>query len=100
MEIPGQVSVEINNHPNASLLAGVFVVGTLVGILEAPPAADVIDEDGLEIGRARFDVGEETLQSIASADAEATLTFVSVGADDLEAGSDGIFQYLVGLVLR
>ena len=31
------------DHPNASLLADVFVVGTFVGVLEPSPSTDVID---------------------------------------------------------
>jgi hypothetical protein len=34
----------------------VFVVGGLVGILEAPPAADVIDQDDLEIDITGLDI--------------------------------------------
>ena len=41
-------------HADAGTLANVFVVGAFVGILEAAPAADVVDEDDCEVGRVDF----------------------------------------------
>ena len=36
-----------------------LVVGTLVGILKPPPAADVVDKDRLEVSLARLDLGHQ-----------------------------------------
>ena len=47
---------------NAGAFADVLVVGAFVGILEAAPAADVIDEDDREVRLAAFDVLDQLLQ--------------------------------------
>ena len=38
---------------DAGALADVLVVGAFVGVLEPAPAADVVDQDRLEVGRSR-----------------------------------------------
>ena len=48
LELLGAV-VDVDAGP----LADVLVVGALVGVLEAAPAADVVDEDGVEVGLRR-----------------------------------------------
>ena len=40
-------------HPDPGTAADVLVVGALVGILEAAPAADIVDQDGAVVGAAR-----------------------------------------------
>ena len=42
-------------HADAGALADVFVIGALVRILKPAPAADVVDEDGREIGSFSFE---------------------------------------------
>jgi hypothetical protein len=87
----------LDHDPFAS--ADVFVVGGLVRILEAPPAADVIDQDDLEIGITGLDITDQALQRIAAIDVEAAAPFVGVGAHDRDAVLLGVFPDLVGLVL-
>jgi hypothetical protein len=41
---------------NSGAAADVLVIGAFVGVLEPTPAADVVDEDDLEVGLACFDV--------------------------------------------
>ena len=43
-------------HLDARVAADVLVVGALVGVLEPAPAADVVDQDDLEVGAAALDV--------------------------------------------
>ena len=42
-----------------------LMVGALIGILKPTPAAHVIDEDGLEVGLAGFDLGHQFLECLA-----------------------------------
>jgi hypothetical protein len=70
---------------DAGAAADVLVIGALVGVLEPAPAADVVDQDDLEVGLAGLDVLDQLLQGDAAVDAQAALAFVGVGADDLDA---------------
>ena len=79
--------------------ADVFVVGALVGILKPAPAADVVDQDDLEIGFAQLHVLDQLLQRLPAVDAESALAFVGVGADDLDVAPGGVFENFVTLVL-
>ena len=45
------------------------VVRALVGVLEATPAAHVVDEDGREVRLSRTDHVEQVFQGVASLDA-------------------------------
>lgn len=81
-------------------LADVFVIGAFVRILETAPAADIIDEDHVEVGCASFHIRDETLQGRPSTDGEPSLAVVCIGANDLDATLFGIFADLVGLVVR
>ena len=56
--------------------ADVFVVGALVGVLKASPAANVVHQDDFEIGEATFDVLDQLLQGLTSVDAQAALAVV------------------------
>ncbi len=85
---------------DAFAAAEMLVVGRLVRILEAPPAADVIDQDDLEIDIAGLDILDQALQRIAAIDVEAATPFIGVGAYDLDAVLLGVFPDLVCLVLR
>ena len=84
---------------DAGTVADVFVISALVRVLESPPAADVVDEDGLEVGLPGLDVLNQLLQPVPSADIEAALAFVGVRSDDADAASGGVLADFVGLVL-
>ena len=43
---------------DAGTAADVLVIGALIGILEAPPATDVVNKDDLKVGFARLDITE------------------------------------------
>ena len=53
-------------HRDAGLLADELVVGALVGILEAAPSADVVDENRAEISGAAPNVVDQPLQRVAT----------------------------------
>jgi hypothetical protein len=83
----------------AGLLAEELVVGALVGVLEAAPAADVVNQDELEIDAAGADVLEQPLQSLASTDVQPAFALIGVGVDDLDPMVLGIVFDTIGLVL-
>jgi hypothetical protein len=58
---------------DAGAAADVLVIGALIGVLESPPAADVVDQDDLKIGFARLDITDQLLQRDASIDAQPAL---------------------------
>ena len=84
---------------DARLLAGKLVGRTLVRVLEAAPAADVIDEDQLEVGVFRLHIRQQGLQPFAPADVEPALALVRVGPDDLDVVVLGVVADPVRLVL-
>ncbi|MNE64665.1 hypothetical protein D3C80_1600870 [compost metagenome] len=86
-------------HGDAGLAAQVLVVGAFIGVLETPPAADVVDEDGLEVGPPGLDIGQQPLERVPALDLQAALALVGVGLDDLEATACGVGRYDVRLVL-
>ena len=88
------------DHADAGLFTHVFVMGALVGVLKAAPAADVVDQDDLEVGVLRPHVRQQALQSLASTDVEPAFAFVGVGAHDLDTMAHRVFQDFIGLVLR
>ena len=49
---------------NIGALAKVFVVGALIGILKTSPAADVINQDDVEIRCATFDIGRDAVDHV------------------------------------
>lgn len=67
----------VNNHSCAR--AQIFVMGAFVSILKSTPAADIIDEDCLELRTSCCDVVHQLLQCIP--------------ASNLEAASPGILIY-------
>ena len=77
----------------------VLVVRAFVGILEAPPPTDVVDEDDLEVGRARFHVLDQALQRLSAIDPKPALAFVGIRPDDFDAALRRVFLDLVALVL-
>ena len=84
---------------DAGALADVLVIGALVGILEAAPAADVVDEDGREVGPAGLNVIDQALERSRPVERQTALARVGVGADDLDAAPRRILADDVGLVL-
>ncbi len=86
-------------HRDAGALADVFVIGAFVGVLEPTPAADVVDQDDLEIGAAPLDVGDEPRQRIAALEPQPALALIGIGADDRDAVIGGVAADGVALVL-
>lgn len=72
-------------HREACPPTEMFVIGTLVGILEPTPAAYVVDEDGVKVGAARRHVGHQLLDRLSSVDGQAAPPGVLVCGHDLEA---------------
>jgi len=58
---------------DALAFADVLVIGRLVRVLKPAPAADVVDQDQVEIGVAGFNVGDQLLQGGAATNGESTL---------------------------
>jgi len=85
---------------NPGAAADVLVVGAFVRVLEATPAAHVVDENDLEIGRARLHVGDQLLECLPPVDAQSALALVGVGADDFDVAPGDVLADLVALVLR
>ncbi|KRH79071.1 hypothetical protein FERRO_01320 [Ferrovum sp. JA12] len=83
---------------DALAFADVFVIGRFVRVLKPAPAADVVDQDQVEIGVARFDIGNQLLQGGAATDGQAAFAVVGIGAHDLDAPLVGVLTDLVGLV--
>jgi hypothetical protein len=65
--------------------ADVFVIGALVGVLEATPTADVVNQDGVEFRLSALNIPDQPLQRIATFQSQAALAFVGIGPDDLDA---------------
>ncbi|TWI92470.1 hypothetical protein JM93_00012 [Roseibium hamelinense] len=53
-------------HTDSGTGADVFIVCALIGILKPTPAADVIDEDRLEVCLVGLDLGHQVLQRFAA----------------------------------
>src|ERR1017187_7638241 len=70
--------------------ADVFVIGALVGILEASPAADIVDQDRAEIRWAILYIVDQLLQRIPPLNTQPAFAGVSVGSYDDHAASLGI----------
>ena len=82
-------------HLNPGAATDVFVIGALVGVLEPAPAADVVDEDDLEVSLARLHISDQLLESLPAIDAQTALALVGVGADDLDVAPGGVLADLV-----
>ena len=82
-----------------SALQLVFVVSALVGVLKSPPATDVIHKDRLEVGVARLNIIEQSLQRVTAFEAKSALSLVGVSAHDLIAARLGVRANQVGLIL-
>src|SRR5690606_38420685 len=78
--------------------ADILVVRGLVGVLEAAPAADVIDQHQGEIGRAGLNILDQLPERIAALDLEPALASIGIGAHDLDPARLGIVPDRVGLV--
>lgn len=85
---------------DARATADVFVIGALIGVLESAPAADVIDQNDLEVRAACLDVLDQLLQRPPPIDAQAALALVGIGANDFDVAPSRVLADLVGLVFR
>jgi len=54
-------------NPDSGSFEDVLVVGALVDILETSPPADVIDQQGSEIGALHLDIGHELVEALRPA---------------------------------
>jgi hypothetical protein len=79
-------------------LADVFVIGRLIRVLKPPPAADIVDQDGVELGGAGFDIGDQLLERGAAPDREPALAVIGVGLDDFDPTLLGVVLDDLGLV--
>src|ERR1019366_8321788 len=70
-------------HRDAGFLARVLVESALIGILEPPPAADVVDQDRREVGVPGPHDIEDLFERVAALDAQAALPGIRECADDL-----------------
>ena len=61
-----------------------------VGVLEPAPAADVVDQDCLEVGDTGLDVVDQLPERVTPLDPETALARVRVGAHDLEVARFGV----------
>ena len=83
---------------DAGTPADIFVIGALVGVLKAPPTADVIDEHQGEIGAPGLHVFDELPERVAPLYLEATFPGVGIGPDDLYSAGLSILLDRFGLV--
>jgi hypothetical protein len=84
---------------DAGTPADVLVVRRFVGVLKAPPTADVVDQDDAEVGVAGLDVADQALQGLAPVDAKPALALVGVGPHDVDVAARRVLPDLVALVL-
>jgi hypothetical protein len=69
-------------NPDAGGFEDVLVIGALVHILATSPAADIVDQQGSEIGPLRLDIGHEPVQALPAGDVQAASPMVRVNPDD------------------
>jgi hypothetical protein len=74
-------------------------VCALVGVLETAPSANVINEDGAEVGLTSLDVPDQRLDPVPAIEAKAAFPRVGVGPYDFQALLLGIFTDRTRLVL-
>jgi hypothetical protein len=80
LELLGAV---LNGYAGAS--ADVLIVCALVRVLEAAPPADVVNQNGAEVGSPGLNVSDQRLDTFATIDAETTFALVRVGPNNLQA---------------
>ncbi len=85
------------------LYAGPFtdelVVGTFVDVLKASPAADVVDEDAIELSAPALDILQKPLQPVPPCEAQSAPAHVRVGGHQLDAPACRVGGDRSGLVL-
>ena len=79
--------------------ADMLVIGPFISILKPTPAADVIDQNGLEIRLAGSDLCHQVLQRLATVQPQPGPTGVLEDAQDLQAPGSGVIPNDVELVL-
>ena len=85
--------------PDPGTSADMLVVGPFIGILKPTLAADVIDQNGLEIRLAGSNLGHQALQRFAVVQPQPGPTGVLEDAQDLQAPGGGVIPDDVELVL-
>src|SRR5690606_33445267 len=70
---------------DAGLSADELVVGAFIRVLEPPPAADVIDQDGREFGLSAAHVCDQLLQRLSAVQRQSALAGILVRSHDIEA---------------
>src|SRR5688572_16501426 len=86
-------------HTDTGTPAEVFVVRAFVSVLETPPTAYVINQNGFEVRIAGFDIADQLLQPFAVLEVEPALTFVRISPDDRHFVLIGVLPDGVALVL-
>lgn len=91
-------------HADAGTPADVLVIRAFVGVLESPPTAHVVNEDGREIRLPTFDVPDQPLQGLAAVDAQPAFPGICIGANNFHPASgrvlaDGLTLVLDGVLL-
>ncbi len=76
----------------------VLVVGALVHILERFPSADIVDQEGREVGPLRLDVFHELVEALPASDVQATSPMVRVNPNDIYGVVRGVLANDVCLV--
>ena len=88
-----------SSEPGCRLFKDVLVVGALVHILETSPAADIVDQQGSEIGPLRFDIGHRPVQAFPASDVQAASPMVRVNLHDFHVVVRRVLANDVCLVL-
>ena len=84
---------------NACALTDVFIIGALISVLESAPAADVVDQNDVELSHSGLDICNQLLKRCTPADGKATFAIIGIGLDDLDTPLFCVFADLVGLVV-
>ena len=87
----------VNADPGAR--ADMLVIRPFISILKPAPAADIIDQNGLEIRLAGSDLGHQVLQRLAAVQPQPGPTRVLEHTQDLQAPGGGVIPNDVELVL-
>jgi len=75
---------------DSSPLQHVFVVGTLVYVLEPSPAAHVVDKKGGEVGSFGLNIGHQLVETVPAGNVQATALMVGVLLDNLDVVGAGV----------
>ena len=87
-------------HRHTRPAADVFVIGALIGILEASPATDIIYKDGGEVDFSVLNILNHLCQRIAPFNVQAAFALVRIYFDDFQTPAFGVFKNNIHLVTR